>query len=372
MKYIPELDGIRAIAASVVVALHWYPEFFFWGWAGVNLFFVLSGFLIGRIILVGLHRGEFSLLDFYYRRALRIWPAYYASLVAILIYFLVTSGQQFLEGKYFYDWLRSLVFMQFTPLYFAPTDDPFQMFDFLPGMLPIWSLAVEEQFYLFLPFMLMAVAARSWNRHLIVILLGAALVAPVLRAKGLPIVLLLTQIDGLMLGVILAVLSLRRDNPGEFGRRLPDWIFPIAVCGSAVMVLPYLVSGYLHGSGPEVLFANPMLTTWANILFFGLIGLLLVNSGKPGLALLKSRPFAYIGSISYAIYLFHFPILAFVKPRLYSWFGADLHWLAALTTLFLIIALPHCSRQFLERPILTLKDRSPFGRRTRSQVRAAS
>ena len=123
--------------------------------------------------------------------------------------------------------------------------------------------------------------------------------------------------------------------------------------------MPYLLSGYRGNVDAEDLFSNPLLWTWANILFFGIIGMVVDFSGSRFVSALRSRPLLYLGSISYALYMFHYPLLAFIKPRLVAFLGPDLYWLAMLLTGVLIIGLPHLSKVYLERPILSLKDRFP-------------
>lgn len=364
MKYIPELDGLREIAAASVVGLHWAPQHFFWGWSGVNLFFFLSGYLIGTIVLEAVMEQRFSAVQFYYRRTLRIWPVYYFSLVMILAYHLLTKGPEFFDTAYFSDWLRSLLFLQFTPFYFEPGVDPFEIFNFLPGMLPVWSLAVEEQFYLIMPWLLVFLVPKIGLKKLIWLLLVIALVAQIMRLKGYVPILLVTQLDGLMLGVVLAALMQRDKASGYMdGSRGVKVTFFVSLAASAFVIVPYLVIGYQETPGPEHFFGHPFLPSWFNLFYFGLVGILVMSSGRPLFSGLRSRTMIYLGSISYAIYMFHFPILAFVKPRLVGWLGPELYWLAILLTLFLIIFLPHMSRQYLERPFLRLKNVPIFGKR---------
>lgn len=362
MKNIPELDGLRGLGAVLVVAYHWTPTYIFWAWCFVPMFFVLSGFLIGRILLEDLHKGRFSLRNFYMRRILRIWPVYYAALGAIFAYYLLTMGGAFFDTRYFIDWLMSLAYLQFTPLYFNDIGNPYAIFYFLPGMLPVWTLAVEEQFYLVLPLLMLMAVPRLGLRRVAWACACIALVGPVTRAIGFAPTLLMTQLDGLALGVLLALVTTILIRGRETGaRRWAIRAYAAAIVLSLAAVTPYLILGYRETPGPHELFTDPLLWTWAGLFFFGVIGLIAEFPDNRPSAFLRTRPFVYAGSVSYALYVFHMPVLTFIKPRLYKLCGPDLHWLAAVLTVLLLWALVHASRELVERPILKLKDR--FGPR---------
>lgn len=358
MKNVSELDGLRGLGAVLVVAYHWNPTYIFWSWCFVPMFFVLSGFLISRIMLDDLKAGRFSLSHFYMRRILRIWPVYYAALISVLAYHVLTRGNDFLQGPYINDWIVSLFYLQFTPLYFTNIGNPYAIFDFLPGMLPIWTLAVEEQFYLLLPLALPFLAPRLGLRKLGWLCAGVALIGPATRAYGFAPTLLMTQLDGLALGVLLAVITtagLRQEDTSR--RRWTIIAYAAAVIISLVAVTPYLIEGYRDTPGPQELFGDPLLWTEAAVFFFGAIGLIVMFPGNRVSAFLRTRPLVYAGSVSYALYVFHMPLLSFIKPRIFKWCGPDYEWLATLLTVLVIWALVHASRQFLERPVLKLKDR---------------
>lgn len=364
MRHIPELDGLRGMGAAFVVAFHWTPTYIFWSWTFVNMFFVLSGYLISRIVLEAILERRFSLGHFYMRRILRIWPVYYVSLAAIMAFYLLTRGTGFLEGPYFADWLRALAYLQFTPFYLEPGVDPNRIFDFLPGMLPIWTLAVEEQFYLVLPVALMLLAPRLGLRRLAWLCAAVALAGPAARIAGFVPTLLLTQIDGLMLGVILAAITTANTREhGSDGGRYTTLLFAAALAIAVVAFIPYLVQGYRQTPGPAELFSSPLIWTWANLLFFGIIGLIVLYPRNRISAFLRSRPLVYLGSISYAMYVFHYPLLSFIKPRVMALCGPDLQWLGVALMILILVGLPHLSRELLERPILALKDRFPNKKR---------
>lgn len=358
MKNIPELDGLRGFGAVMVVAYHWAPTYIFWSWAFVPMFFVLSGFLISRIMFEDMLAQRFSLRDFYMRRILRIWPVYYGALAAIFVYYALARGDAFFDSPHFTDWLKSLVYLQFTELYVSHIGDPYEIFYFLPGMLPLWTLAVEEQFYLVLPVLLMLCLPKLGLYRLAWVCMLVAVVGPTMRFIGFAPTLMLTQLDGLALGVMLAAITtllIRRDDPARNRWAIRAYFAAVAI--SIVALLPYLIQGYRQTPGPKELFGDPLLWTYASLFFFGVIGLIVMFPGNRVSAILRTRPFVYAGSVSYALYVFHMPVLTFIKPKIYAVLGSGLGWLAALLTIALLWGLVHASRQFVERPILKLKHR---------------
>jgi peptidoglycan/LPS O-acetylase OafA/YrhL len=156
--YRPDVDGLRAIAILAVLGFHAFPWKFSGGFVGVDIFFVISGYLISSIILAGLERGRFSLVDFYGKRIRRIVPA----LIVVMAFCLTVGWYVLLEdefqqlGKHI---AGGAAFIQNFVLwgesgYFdnAPETKP---------LLHLWSLAVEEQFYIFWPLLL--IAAHKWR-----------------------------------------------------------------------------------------------------------------------------------------------------------------------------------------------------------------
>ena len=160
LKYRPDIDGLRAIAILAVIIFHAFPKKIPGGFVGVDIFFVISGFLISTIIFSGLERGGFSLIDFYVRRVRRIFPALILVLVSCLIFgwavlfsdeykqlgLHVSAGSGFIQN--FILWDESGYFDH------AAETKP---------LLHLWSLAIEEQFYIFWPLLLAFVWKKQWN-----------------------------------------------------------------------------------------------------------------------------------------------------------------------------------------------------------------
>jgi len=295
-SYIPELQGLRGIAVLAVVLYHshpriegtWFHAASLWGWAGVNLFFVLSGFLITSILLDSRGKpGYFR--NFYARRALRIWPVYV--LVLAICY-----------GKA--DWFVGMPAGQAIPhapwwAYLLFVQNLFRLN--LPAAIgPTWSLAIEEQYY-FLWAPVVRVLPRPWA---LAAVLGAALVAsPLFRFTHLSWITpthTLTHLDGIAMGSLLAVglysLALSRRS----------WL-ALAVTGS---LLGFLAAGTVAGG-------TAWLDTALSAGFGGVVLAAIASTGarNPVSTLVRRGPLAYLGKISYGVYMVH--IMVFIY---FGWF----------------------------------------------------
>ena len=148
LKYRKEIDFLRALAVIFVITFDFYPNFLPNGYLGVDMFFVISGFLISYQIYKSIKDKEFYLKEFYIKRLKRILPASIFVLIIVFIvsYFLLTNNDflKFYESLIYSLFFSSNFFFWFDGGYFGPNDE-------LKPLLHFWSLAIEEQFYLFFP-----------------------------------------------------------------------------------------------------------------------------------------------------------------------------------------------------------------------------
>lgn len=337
MKRIPELDALRGIAVLSVVLYHAYPQTFFAGWIGVDLFFVLSGFLISSVILEHVSdRGFFA--TFYFRRALRIWPIYYLTLLAVLALNAASPNGYPTTGL-----LWHVFFVQNLPHYWRGVTPPF-----VATFGPSWSVAVEEQFYLFWPITIWL----AGRRRVVPISCALLAVAVSARAIGLPNCLLGSRLDGLALGSILAV-------------SMPSMraITAVGLTGAAT-----LFAALITHWGDPIPRCEPIIFLAAAALFFGVVGAAIRLTGTRAMWPLRLRPLRWLGTVSYAMYMFHFPILVYT-PAVLSRLGVMSGPVIGLVEMALILGLPAISYRFIEGPILTLKDRAVYGARRASLLR---
>jgi peptidoglycan/LPS O-acetylase OafA/YrhL len=362
MNRIKELDGIRGLAVLMVLIYHYFNllsfplaiegsllvrvhNFTHWFWSGVDLFFVLSGFLIGGIIIDNRESKNF-LKVFYIRRALRILPAYSLLLIA---YFVLRSeldparfGQLFYgNASVFPDW-SYFTFTQniFLGLAFATHRDS----NIFLG--PTWSLAVEEQFYLVVPFCLMVIPRRSWTTMLI----GLAILALALRMlfpDQPPYVITPFRMDSLFLGV-LAALVVRQARLRAFLQKR-KWILRSAFLLLLIIVGLVVAKGIIEWLATEY--------TVLACFYTVLILIAVIESGSLHLAIFRFPPLRFLGLISYSLYLFNLPILWMfhglvlgARPSLNSAIAC----VVTLISLIVTIVLASASYLFFERYFLSL------------------
>ena len=297
-SYIPELQGLRGIAVLSVVLYHCHPRFagtwFYgaslWGWAGVNLFFVLSGFLITSILLEARGKPHYF-RNFYGRRALRIWPVYVLVLVVCYLNAPWFIGPTVRVAIRTAPWWAYLLFLQNLFHLALP-----------PAIGPTWSLAIEEQYY-FLWAPVVRLLRAPWM--LASLLLGALIGSPLFRLTHFAWITpthTVTHIDGIAMGSLLALGLYTL----PLSHRVWLWI------GVAAMPIGFLAAATIAGG---TAFLDTALTT----LFAGAVLSAIASTGShnPLNATLRRGPLAYYGRISYGLYMTH--IMVFVY---FGWFDA--------------------------------------------------
>ena len=344
MKYRPDIDGLRAVAIVPVVLYH--AGFALWGggFVGVDVFFVISGYLIASFILTEIRSGEFSLRNFYLRRIRRIFPALFTMMVASAgIGALLMTPHAYrrlgesiaataLFSSNFLFWLQSGYFA--APLEERP-------------LLHTWSLGVEEQFYLAFPIFLMLLCRFFPSR-----LVGATLTlcvlsfgVNVLTVKTHPsfaFFLTPSRIWELFIGVLLAAGALTPPRSSRWSETAG--LMGVVLIGCAIFGFSQFT--VFPGFAALVPTLGAALIIWAGM------------SGKGSVTRLLSRPAAVlVGKISYSLYLWHFPLLAFAAYV--SIGGASLSMRLAMIGLSIILAFT--SWIYIEQPVR--QGRGIFGQR---------
>lgn len=333
MKYRSEIDGLRTVAVVPVVLFHAGLGLFSGGFVGVDVFFVISGFLITTILLGDLEAGRFSILTFYERRARRILPALFVVLLVCLPF-----AWAWMLPSIFEEFARSLIAVAlfFSNVlfwresgYFAPAAEE-------KPLLHTWSLAVEEQYYLIFPLLLWAL--WRWRRERlmwVVVALAAASLGLNLWAQRNDAIsseavfyLTPTRAWELLVGSLCAF----HDRPER--RRGSD---ALAGLGMAMIVLPIFL--YDATTPFPGLYALPPVLGTALVLLFA-------RGGTRVARLLSVGPVVGIGLISYSVYLWHQPLLAFARLR--SPGEPPLGLMLALAAASLLLG--YLSWRFVEQP----------------------
>ena len=213
MNYRSDIDALRGLAVSLVVIFHAFPSLLSGGFIGVDIFFVISGFLITTIIYHEYSAGNFSLLDFYSRRIKRLFPALLIVLSAILIFGYLILFQDEYKQLGFHAYRSSIYLQNFTLIKELGYFDISSIFK---PLLHLWSLSIEEQFYLLWPFLLLALLSARVN--IIAILAGLIIFSfglnlyLVKNYKDVVFFHLLTRSWEISLGALLGILLLQNSS----------------------------------------------------------------------------------------------------------------------------------------------------------------
>ena len=347
-RRIPELDGLRALAAAAVLLFHLKPPDFAWGWAGVDLFFVLSGYLITRILLS--NAGSPGLfVSFYARRGLRIWPIYYLSLLVLVAVNPLLAHPQPMNGLPYY-----LTYTQNIQYYAFHEPPPSHV-----AFRHTWTLALEEQFYLIWPAVVLLCGRKRLIGACLAIAAGAYLarIGGYFAPRGFSLYILPARCDGFALGGLLAAL---RAGPMAASRRLRIGLILSATAGFAYLASGIASKGVIGVFGlPTPPEPGPVLLA-INVMFLGVVGLALEFSGAIALIPLRIAPMAYLGRISYGIYMYHYMIY-WALDGAGSRFDDKAPWPLDVLKIAATIALAALSWHLIERPILGWKDRFRYG-----------
>lgn len=349
LRHTPALDGVRGAAVLVVFLSHLNLPIY-GGQVGVNIFFVLSGFLITHLLLEELlGRGRIAFGNFYARRALRLYPALTALVVVVTVYSLFPGAIRSEESLtaipavllYFGNWVRA----------FSSAESPLGLYEHT------WSLSIEEQFYLTWPLLLVLCFALTRSVRALAWLAGGGIVASVLTRvliepgvggdarlyNGLD-----TQADQLLYGALLAVLVVGADE--ERRARAAVWLrrlfWPAALAlGLAVLLWPS------HGTS----IGFRLVVAGIGLAAMIVVGYCYLVSDSWPIRVLSSPLGRYLGRRSYALYLWHYPTLTVCLA--WQTEGAAAAVGKRLIGLVLAFVAAELSYRFVERPFLRLKDR---------------
>jgi peptidoglycan/LPS O-acetylase OafA/YrhL len=335
-SYRKDIDGLRAIAVTLVIAFHTQWTLLRGGFVGVDVFFVISGYLIGSMIIDDVSADRFSILAFYERRVRRIFPALAAVLLAtaLLAYLYMLP----FEMKTFGRSLMAATF-SFSNFYFAQQFGYFMPAASTLPLLHTWSLAIEEQFYVFLPLFVLLVH-WVWRRGLWLVLLAAALISfgislrGALQGEATQFYMPQARAWELLLGTLLAWNLLP-------AMRARIWREGASMLGVALII----------ASAVSVSSSTPFPGYAALAPCIG--AALIIAAGRSGESYvargLSWSPVVFIGRISYSLYLWHWPIFTFMK--LSEHFPADHD--KAMTKMFAIgatLIVATLSWKYIETP----------------------
>lgn len=342
MNYRKDIDGLRAIAVIPVILFHFGLQGISGGYVGVDIFFCISGYLIGGIIIDETSSGKFSYAQFYERRIKRLFPAFFVVAIATipLAFWLLLPNPDFrVYGKSLFAstiYLPNIVFYRELGGYFAHNAAT-------KPLLHTWSLGVEEQFYILFP-LIMRFAVRGKSAYTFAILATLAAVSLFWSQYLLAVdpvasfFLLPSRAWELLLGAMVALPSVKSI---EINKKAGSFVSALAILAIALPMFFYSEKTLF----PGIAALPPCLgTAW--LLWRG-------NHAKDDLAqnILSSTILVWIGRISYSLYLWHWPVYVFVA----YYFSGELSLSIYAAALVLIFLLSIVSWRFIEQPVRSLK-----------------
>lgn len=336
--YRPDIDGLRAFAVLAVVLFHAFPDWMPSGFIGVDVFFVISGFLISSILFASLEQGRFSLAAFYVRRVRRIFPALLTVMGCALGFgwFALAPDEYEQLGRHV---LGGATFLSNVLLY--KESGYFDLAAETKPLLHLWSLAIEEQFYIFWPLLLAGVWKFRWRLFPIsIVLLIASLWLNVWLIQKNPSATFyfpLSRFWELLAGGVLAYWRLHHPQPSRYAAQY-SWL------GLAAFALGLLLIN------KSVLFPG----AWAMLPVLAAVCWLAAGMHAPfNRHVLAHKGLVGIGLISYPLYLWHWPLLSFLHLL-----GGDKPAAAwRLLAVLAAVVLAWLTYRFIERPLRFGKSR---------------
>lgn len=303
-KYRSDIDGLRAIAVLLVVGFHAFPEWVKGGFIGVDIFFVISGFLISTIIITNLRNGTFSISDFYVRRVRRIFPA----LLIVLFFCFVLGWFVLVPQEYAYLGEHIAAGAGFVSNWVLWRESGyFDLSAELKPLLHLWSLGIEEQFYIVWPILLwLAISTRLNMTFVLLTTAAASFILNMLQISSEPIAtfyLPWTRFWELICGAMLANWMLCQKQKNES----PN--------SSVIKNICSILGLSLIALGCVLITKDSVFPGWLAVIPVMGASLLIYSNTHAYLnsLVLSNRALVWIGLISFPLYLWHWPLLAFAR-----------------------------------------------------------
>lgn len=344
LGHLRELDGVRAVAALMVIFAHFFQsvktdstlvmafrKYALFGLTGVSLFFVLSGFLITRILL-NTKKSNSYFKTFYFRRLLRIFPLYY--LFLIIYYFLLPLLQN-IPVQTFNHQIWYWVYLQNIPMTFGINNS---------GPEHFWSLAVEEHFYFFWPLAIYYMNNKQIKNFIYLIIFLAFLTRAFMVSNGYEIYYFtLSRMDELVIGAFLAILEREGKLNSYFLKKLAKFFFAGLVL---VIIIVVCLGGKDWASFQSLKFF------FISGFYFFSIGTIIILQENRGLKkFLKRKEAAFTGKISYGLYVYH-PLCIYLVNTYFNYSSVIVAFIITITSTFILASI---SYYFYELKFLELK-----------------
>lgn len=345
-RYMPGLDGIRAVAVIAIIIYHLNPQWLWGGFLGVDTFFVISGYLITSLLLTEYHNtGKIELTSFWLRRVKRLIPAVLFLVMGVLVLTLIFMPTEIQKVRA--DSIAAIFYVS-NWWYIMQNVDYFEQFAVQP-LKHLWSLAIEEQFYLVFPIVLLGLLSfirrlKSIRIIFLILLVISMITMMVLYVPNENVARVYfgtdTRIQTLLMGVLLALVWPPFQLKAKVNRKMRMMIDTAGVVGLAILFICFKF----------VSETNSILYYGGFFLISAVTLLVIASSVHPSgyfAKFLGNKVFTFIGSRSYSLYLWHYPIIVLIHHQFVQ---GQIPPLVYVVEILLMVLMAEFSYKFIEQP----------------------
>ncbi|MCE5473848.1 acetyltransferase [Staphylococcus pseudintermedius] len=345
-RYMPGLDGVRAVAVIAIIIYHLNPQWLSGGFLGVDTFFVISGYLITSLLLTEYHNtGKIELMSFWLRRVKRLIPAVLFLVMGVIVLSLIFMPTEIQKVRA--DSIAAIFYVS-NWWYIMQNVDYFEQFAVQP-LKHLWSLAIEEQFYLVFPIVLLSLLSfirrlKSIRIIFLILLVISMIAMMVLYVPNENVARVYfgtdTRIQTLLMGVLLALVWPPFQLKAKVNRQMPTMIDTAGVVGLAIL---FICFKFVSETNSILYYGGFFLISTVTLL-------VIASSVHPSgyfAKFLGNKVFTFIGSRSYSLYLWHYPIIVLIHHQFVQ---GQIPPLVYVVEILLMVLMAEFSYKFIEQP----------------------
>lgn len=345
-RYMPGLDGVRAVAVIAIIIYHLNPQWLSGGFLGVDTFFVISGYLITSLLLTGYHNtGKIELMSFWLRRVKRLIPAVLFLVMGVIVLSLIFMPTEIQKVRA--DSIAAIFYVS-NWWYIMQNVDYFEQFAVQP-LKHLWSLAIEEQFYLVFPIVLLSLLSfirrlKSIRIIFLILLVISMIAMMVLYVPNENVARVYfgtdTRIQTLLMGVLLALVWPPFQLKAKVNRQMRTMIDTAGVVGLAIL---FICFKFVSETNSILYYGGFFLISTVTLL-------VIASSVHPSgyfAKFLGNKVFTFIGSRSYSLYLWHYPIIVLIHHQFVQ---GQIPPLVYVVEILLMVLMAEFSYKFIEQP----------------------
>ncbi|MDK3915456.1 acyltransferase family protein [Staphylococcus pseudintermedius] len=345
-RYMPGLDGVRAVAVIAIIIYHLNPQWLSGGFLGVDTFFVISGYLITSLLLTEYHNtGKIELMSFWLRRVKRLIPAVLFLVMGVIVLSLIFMPTEIQKVRA--DSIAAIFYVS-NWWYIMQNVDYFEQFAVQP-LKHLWSLAIEEQFYLVFPIVLLSLLSfirrlKSIRIIFLILLVISMIAMMVLYVPNENVARVYfgtdTRIQTLLMGVLLALVWPPFQLKSKVNRQMRTMIDTAGVVGLAIL---FICFKFVSETNSILYYGGFFLISTVTLL-------VIASSVHPSgyfAKFLGNKVFTFIGSRSYSLYLWHYPIIVLIHHQFVQ---GQIPPLVYVVEILLMVLMAEFSYKFIEQP----------------------